>query len=170
MKTFSFLILLSAFSLRSYKDVRYQLPLEEAAAFIHNPPSTLNKTLLLQLVNKVRQTGCKCGNTYYYPAPPLSWNNKLESAAYNHSLDMFQHKYFSHVAPDGSKGGARIDAAGYHWMAYAENIGMGYTKEKEVVDAWIKSPEHCKNIMNKTYKEMGAAKVGNYWTQDFGVK
>jgi len=138
--------------------------------YFSEPPSTLNKTLLLQLVNKVRQSGCQCGSTYYYPAPPLTWNDKLEAAALGHSKDMYTNHYFSHVAKDGSKGGARIDAVGYRWMAYGENIGMGYSKEKEVVDAWLKSPEHCKNIMNKMYKEMGAARVGNYWTQDFGAR
>jgi uncharacterized protein YkwD len=47
---------------------------------------------------------------------------------------------------------------------------MGYTTEKQVVDAWLKSPGHCKNIMNKNYKEMGVARVGTYWTQTFGTK
>ena len=170
MKSVSYLILIFALNFSSNIGSHHLSIPGTAANTSINPPVTLNKTLLLQLVNKIRQTGCKCGDTYYYPAPPLNWNDKLEAAAYNHSIDMFQHKYFSHIAPDGSKGGARIDAVGYHWMAYAENIGMGYKKEKEVVEAWIKSPEHCKNIMNKMYKEMGAARVGDYWTQDFGVK
>ena len=55
-------------------------------------------------------------------------------------------------------------------MAYGENIATGYTSEREVVDAWIKSPGHCKNIMNKAYKEMGVARVGNYWTQEMASK
>jgi uncharacterized protein YkwD len=61
---------------------------------------------------------------------------------------MYNNDYFSHIAPNGTPGGVRIEAAGYKWTAYGENIGMGYTSEKQVVDGWIKSPEHCKNIMN----------------------
>jgi len=53
---------------------------------------------------------------------------------------------------------------------YGENIGMGYKNEKEMVEGWLKSPGHCKNIMNKGYKEMGVAKVGSYWTQTFGAR
>ena len=55
-------------------------------------------------------------------------------------------------------------------MAYGENIANGYTAERSVVDGWIKSPGHCKNLMNKAYKEMGVAKIGTYWTQEFATK
>jgi uncharacterized protein YkwD len=39
-----------------------------------------------------------------------------------------------------------------------------------VIDGWLKSPGHCKNLMDKSYKEMGVAKVGTYWTQEFATK
>ena len=133
-------------------------------------PVAVNKSLLLQLVNDVRKKGCKCGDTYYYPTTPLTWNTQLETAAYNHSKDMYQKKYFSHRAPDGSNGGVRIDRVGYQWKAFAENIAAGYATEKAVVEGWIKSPGHCKNIMGKAYKEMGVARMGNYWTQEFATK
>lgn len=131
-------------------------------------PVKVNKTLVLQLVNEVRKKGCQCGDTYYYPVPEITWNEQLEEAALTHSSDMFQNDFFSHTAPDGSKGGVRIERAGYNWTAYGENIAAGYNSEKEVVQGWIKSPGHCKNLMNKMYKEMGVARVGKYWTQEFG--
>lgn len=133
-------------------------------------PTTLNKTLMLQLVNNVRQAGCQCGDTYYNPVPALLWNDLLEQAAYNHSADMYQNYFFSHTAPDGSNGGVRIQRAGYVWRTYGENIAMGYKNERETVEGWLKSPGHCKNIMNRNFKEMGVARVGNYWTQAFGAK
>ncbi|HVG41723.1 MAG TPA: CAP domain-containing protein, partial [Chitinophagaceae bacterium] len=108
--------------------------------------NTVNKTLILQLVNKARAKGCQCGDTYYYPAEPVSWNTQLEAAAYKHSTDMYKNDYFSHTGADGTNGGARIDAAGYKWTAYGENIGKGYTTENQVVEGWLKSPTHCKNI------------------------
>lgn len=147
----------------------------DAAPVVTDPtpkslPPTVDKNLLLQLVNKVRQNGCQCGDTYYYPVPAVTWNAQLEVAAYNHSTDMYQNKYFSHTAPDGSRAGDRIEKAGYNWMAYGENIGTGYKKESDVMDGWLKSEEHCKNIMNKMYKDLGVARVGNYWTQEFATK
>ena len=132
--------------------------------------ATVNKTVMLQLVNEVRQKGCQCGDTYYPSAPVVIWNGQLEAAAYEHSEDMYTNKYFDHVAPDGSNGGVRIEQAGYNWLTYGENIAMGYKSEKEVIDAWLQSPGHCKNIMNKSFKEMGVARAGAYWTQEFGAQ
>lgn len=139
-------------------------------ANLSNLPTTVNRSLMLQLVNEVRQRGCQCGDTYYYPVPAVTWNQQLELAAYNHSSDMYKNNYFSHISPAGLNGGVRIEQAGYNWMAYGENIATGYTTEKTVVEGWIKSPGHCQNIMNKTYREMGVARVGSYWTQAFATK
>lgn len=133
-------------------------------------PATVDRTTMLQLVNEARKKGCQCGDTYYYPAPLLAWNTQLEQAAYNHSTDMARKKFFSHAAPDGSRGGNRIIRAGYNWKTYGENIGQGFKTEKEMVQGWLSSPGHCKNIMNKNFKEMGVARVGTLWTQEFGSR
>lgn len=133
-------------------------------------PSTVNKSVLLELVNEVRKSGCQCGDTYYVSAPAITWNNQLENASYAHSNDMYQNKYFSHTAPDGSNAGVRIERAGYSWVTYGENIASGYKNEREVINGWLLSPGHCKNIMSKNYKEMGVARVGNIWTQEFATK
>ncbi|HEU4469558.1 MAG TPA: CAP domain-containing protein [Flavisolibacter sp.] len=145
-----------------------QLSADSAVNDDNPAPASVNKTTLLQLVNKVRSEGCKCGDTYYAAAPPVTWNNQLETAAQVHSNDMFEKKYFSHVSPDGSNAGDRIEKAGYNWRAYGENIATGYKTEQDVVKGWIGSPTHCKNIMNRNYTEMGVARKGNYWTQEFG--
>jgi uncharacterized protein YkwD len=133
-------------------------------------PSTVNKTVLLQLVNDTRKKGCNCGGTYYAPVPAVTWNDQLEKAAWIHSNDMFQKKYFSHSGSDGSGSGERINNVGYSWKYYGENIAFGYSTEKEVVDGWLSSTGHCSNIMDGNFKEMGVAKVGEYWTQDFGSR
>lgn len=133
-------------------------------------PVTVNKSLMLDLVNEVRKKGCQCGDTYYAPAPAVTWNTQLELAAYNHSSDMYKNDYFAHNSLDGTTPGTRIEKAGYKWTAYAENIAKGYSTERSVVESWIKSEGHCKNLMNKMYKEMGVARVGMYWAQEFGAK
>jgi uncharacterized protein YkwD len=122
---------------------------------------------MLQFINEVRSKGCKCGNTYYSPVPPLSWSNQLEQAAYDHTNAMFSKKFFAHIAPDGSNAGIRIERTGYKWMTYGENIATGYTSEKEVVEGWLLSPGHCKNIMSRNFKDVGVARVGKLWTQAF---
>lgn len=132
--------------------------------------TSVNKTLLLQLVNGVRKTGCKCGDTWYAPAPALTWNAQLEKAAQAHSRDMSRNNYFSHTGQDGSTAGSRMQDAGYQWRNYGENIAAGWTTEQEVITGWLHSTGHCKNIMNKDFREMGVARTGNLWTQDFGTR
>lgn len=131
---------------------------------------TVNNATLLQLVNAVRQSGCNCGSTVMPPVRAVTWNNQLATAAFNHSNDMYSNDYFSHTGLNGSNPGDRITAAGYTWRAYGENIAKGYTSEQSVIDGWIRSEGHCKNIMNSFVKEMGVARAGNFWTQEFGSR
>jgi uncharacterized protein YkwD len=133
-------------------------------------PQTVNRKQMLKLVNDIRKKGCQCGDTYYNPAPPVAWNSLLEEAAYKHSTNMYNKKFFSHAAPDGSRGGTRLERVGYAWKLFGENIGEGYKTEKEMIDGWLASPGHCKNIMKKEFKEMGVARAGNLWTQEFGAR
>jgi uncharacterized protein YkwD len=132
--------------------------------------TSVNSDVLLQLVNNIRKKGCKCGGTYMKPVQPVTWNNQLAQAAYNHSKFMNDKQRFSHTGRRGSDPGNRIRAAGYKWKAYGENIGYNYPDERSVIIGWLGSVNHCKNIMNPNFKEMGVAKVGAYWTQDFGAK
>lgn len=130
----------------------------------------VNKNTLLTLVNTVRQSGCTCGTTKMPAVATVAWNDQLSTAAYAHSSDMFENDYFSHTGEDGSNPGARIRNAGYAWRAYGENIAMGYTDEEKVMQGWLNSEGHCKNIMNAAFKEMGAGRQSGYWTQEFGAK
>jgi uncharacterized protein YkwD len=131
--------------------------------------STVNETLLLSLVNNVRQSGCTCGTTAMPAVPPVTWNNLLEKAALDHSVDMNKNNYFDHTGRDGSTPGDRITRAGYTWRAYGENIAKGYPSEQAVMDTWLKSEGHCKNIMSGNVKQMGVGRDGNYWTQVFAA-
>ncbi|MDN3586747.1 CAP domain-containing protein [Pedobacter aquatilis] len=128
----------------------------------------LNNELLLKLVNDVRTKGCNCGTTVMPPVAALTWNNLLAAAALTHSKDMNTNNYFSHTSLDGKNPGDRITASGYKWMSYGENIAAGQPNEQAVFDAWLSSEGHCKNIMNANFRDMGVAKDGRYWTQEFG--
>jgi len=130
----------------------------------------VNKSTLLQLVNDVRRKGCMCGTTEMPPVGAVTWNDQLAKAAYDHSVDMNTHDYLAHNSLDGSSPGQRITAAGYHWSSWGENIAQGYSTEQIVMNAWLGSEGHCKNIMNGGFKDIGVGRYGNYWTQDFGSK
>ncbi|MCB0518177.1 MAG: hypothetical protein H6577_06395 [Lewinellaceae bacterium] len=82
------------------------------------------KTELLDMVKKLRATGCQCGNKYMPPAPPLQWNRQLEHMAFNHTSDMRRHRFMGHYSSTGIGIAGRAKAVGYHYIA-AGKCGRG---------------------------------------------
>ncbi|GAA3062389.1 hypothetical protein GCM10020000_52100 [Streptomyces olivoverticillatus] len=70
--------------------------------------------------------------------------------------------------------GERITAAGYQWSTYGENIAYGQPDPTSVMDSWMHSDGHRKNILNCSFKEIGVginnAPGGPRWTQVFGAR
>lgn len=126
------------------------------------------KAEMVKQVNEIRSQGCNCGGRFMPPVGPLSWNNKIGLAAARHAIDMDTKNYFSHIGLDGKNIGDRIAATGYNWTYVSENIAWGYHSIPAVLEAWLKSPTHCRNLMNPKLTHMGVAKKGEYWVQDFG--
>jgi uncharacterized protein YkwD len=131
---------------------------------------------VLDLVNQARATPRYCGNKSFNAARPVRWNAVLAEASRLHAADMARYNYFSHSGRDGSDPAQRVERAGYRYRATGENIAAGQMKPEETVAGWIKSPEHCANLMNPAFTEMGAAfavdrasEMGVYWTQAFGT-
>lgn len=122
---------------------------------------------LLNAVNELRAAGCRCGNQNMPPVDPVDWNTQIAAAALEHSEDMERNQHFDHTGTDGSEAGDRLTRNGYQWQTYGENIALGYPSANTVFQGWKDSAGHCKNMMNANFKEMGAARVGDYWTQDF---
>jgi len=109
---------------------------------------------------------------------PLQRNRPLLLIALAHSRDMAKRNYLSHVTPEGLDPTARAKKAGFNVekkmdksttrvgvgenlfqgrKAVKENgVTKGYLEKhsvyaKEIVDGWMKSPSHRKNILDKTY-------------------
>ncbi len=127
----------------------------------------------LERVNEARHKGCNCGKTYFPPAPPLVWNYQLEDAAMGHAEDMSSKNYFSHTSKDGRTMAQRIGNAGYGFKGFksytvGENIASGQMSIDEVMNGWLHSEGHCRNLMNPSFKEIGIAEFNHYWVQDFG--
>jgi uncharacterized protein YkwD len=130
----------------------------------------VNVQELVDLVNKYRTEGCRCGSEQMPVVSAITWNETLAKVAYLHSKDMNDKNYFSHTGKDGSTFSERMERQGYSWRAAGENIAKGYSNEKAVVEGWIDSEGHCRNSMSPDFEEMGVGKQGDYWTQVFGTK
>ncbi|MFG2140963.1 CAP domain-containing protein [Streptomyces sp. NPDC048650] len=125
-------------------------------------PASRTAARVVELVNNERsKAGCA----------PLTVNSALTKAAQNHSEDMAAHRNMSHTGSDGSSPEDRITSAGYNWNAYGENVAYGYSTPESVMDGWMSSPGHKRNILDCSFKEIGVglAQPGDYWTQDFGT-
>lgn len=109
---------------------------------------------------------------------PLKENTKLNEAASAKANDLFLKQYFEHVSPTGIDPGQLVQSYGYEYIVTGENLILGnFSSEKEVVQAWMDSPEHRENILNNRYTEIGVAIIkGTYkgetvWigVQEFGL-
>ena len=137
---------------------------------------------LLALTNEARAHGRPCGNACLSAAAPLTRNRLLDTAAGKHASDMAATGVFSHETPpdapsgykEGTDPGGRIAEEGYNWQSYGENIAKGQPDAQTVIAAWLDSPEHCTNIMNPGFEEIGLGMAEDsegviYWVQDFAT-
>lgn len=94
----------------------------------------------------------------------LALNAKLSSAAQAKVNDMFHQQYFEHIGPDGRGPSDWVSSAGYDYIAVGENLALGnFDSDADLVQAWMNSPGHRANILNKGFKEIGlAATAGTF--------
>ncbi len=99
----------------------------------------------------------------------LRFDSRLAAAARAHSADMVDRHYFEHNSPDGTTPDERAAAAGYADLG-GENIAYGQRSAAEVMNDWMNSPDHRRNILDCEYTTVGVGldSRGMYWTQDFG--
>lgn len=100
---------------------------------------------------------------------PLKNSNDVEEVAQVKSEDMSENDYFSHTSPTYGSPFDMLKEFGVDYSTAAENIAAGQQSPESVVDGWLNSSGHRKNIMNKniTHIGVGYAKDGNYWVQMF---
>ncbi|MGL5864428.1 MAG: CAP domain-containing protein [Dermatophilaceae bacterium] len=98
---------------------------------------------------------------------------RLTKAAQGHSVDMAENTYMEHQSRDGRSPFDRMKDAGYQGGSMAENIAYGQDSPQDVMQDWMNSDGHRKNILNCDYTQIGVgvANASNgdiYWTQNFG--
>jgi uncharacterized protein YkwD len=120
---------------------------------------------------------------------PLRANTRLDRAAQAHTHSMAFGDYFEHVGPRGQTPVARMRGVGYissSRVGYevGENIAWAtgsLATPRQIVAAWMASPGHRANILDRRYRETGVGvsphppsslargRAGAIYTQDFGV-
>lgn len=103
---------------------------------------------------------------------PLTWNWEVARVARYKSADMRNKNYFSHQSPTYGSPFSMLENFGVSYRSAGENIAAGQATPEEVVQAWMNSEGHRKNILNSGYTQIGVGYVsggsyGHYWTQMF---
>jgi uncharacterized protein YkwD len=95
----------------------------------------------------------------------------LDKIAEKRVDDMFAKSYFEHVSPSGDDASKEADSLNYTYIIIGENIALGnFNSSKSLVDAWMNSPGHRANILNKNYTNIGfATKTGTYNSQKVSI-
>ncbi|MBL9049565.1 MAG: CAP domain-containing protein [Tabrizicola sp.] len=105
---------------------------------------------VLSAINAARaKAGCK----------PLRLDNRLVAAARSHARAMAEQNFFGHSGRDGSRISSRIRGQGYDFRSAAENIAAGQKSANAVVQSWMQSAGHRRNILNCRMTETGIAVV-----------
>ena len=131
---------------------------------------------VLELTNQARARARRCGPTPFAAVAPLMLNARLSHVAQRYAQDMAAFGYMDHTGHDGSSPAARITRSGYRWREVGENLASGIMTPEEVVAGWLTSPDHCANLMDPLFREMGVAfavnshrDAGVYWAMEFGT-
>jgi uncharacterized protein YkwD len=87
---------------------------------------------------------------------PLEADPALDAAAQAHAEDMLRRAYYSHRSPEGQGTTGRLRAAGHSPRGpVAENIAKGLFTPGEVVERWLASPGHRRNILLRQARRVG---------------
>ncbi|WP_205168031.1 SafA/ExsA family spore coat assembly protein [Bacillus pakistanensis] len=125
-----------------------------------------SETYTNEVVKLVNQERARAG------LAPLKENWELSRVARYKSVDMIAKNYFSHTSPTYGSPFQMMKDFGISYQAAGENIAAGQRTPQEVVQAWMNSEGHRKNIMSPTFTEIGVGyakggSYGHYWTQMF---
>ena len=88
---------------------------------------------------------------------PLTVNSQLTQAAEKKAMNMINQDYFAHTSPDGLTPWYWLTKVGYKYTTAGENLAKGFTESIYVNNAWMNSPTHRANILNKNYQDIGIA-------------
>ena len=121
----------------------------------------------LQLINAARARGVACrGGGGGRSLGPLAYSPTLRLVSLRHAQDMARNNYIAHYRY-GVGPRTRVARAGYRYLRMSEIIYMFRSRgaPQDAVRWWLRSPVHCRAIMNPYYTTFGAGYGGSgAWT------
>ena len=87
--------------------------------------------------------------------PPLLWDERAAQAAIDHAVYQQWRGHLQHQGAGANDAGARLEAVGVEWRAWAENVAVGYEDPAEAVADWLASPPHRANLLAPSLTHAG---------------
>ncbi|MCM3337586.1 CAP domain-containing protein [Paenibacillus sp. MER TA 81-3] len=126
-----------------------------------NQGVTANSDFAAQVVDLVNQERAKAG------LEPLKSDAALTNVAMVKAKDMYDNNYFDHNSPTLGSPFDLMQSKGIQYRTAGENIAKGQRTPEEVMNAWMNSEGHRKNILNASYTSIGVAYYNGEWVQEF---
>ncbi|AZK48131.1 CAP domain-containing protein [Paenibacillus lentus] len=114
-----------------------------------------------QVVDLVNKERAKAG------LKPLATQADLANMAAVKAADMRKNGYFDHQSPTYGSPFDMMKQFGITYKYAGENIAKGQRSPAEVMNAWMNSEGHRKNIMSANFTNIGVAYDNGYWVQVF---
>lgn len=93
----------------------------------------------------------------------LSVNPILVEAAQKKANDMAEKSYFAHTSPEGVTPWFWFREVGYDYVYAGENLAVNFTETVDVHEAWLASPTHRQNILDRRFTEIGIATAEGFY-------
>ena len=104
-----------------------------------------------------------------YGLHPLTPNARLARIAQGHAQDMLNRQFFGHTSSDGRTIVERTRGGGYRFCHVAENLAIGLDQFEAVLQRWMGSPSHRRNLLHPNVDEFGLAQgPSNIWVLVLG--
>ena len=104
-----------------------------------------------------------------YGLAPLSIDEGAVKVAHLRAKEIVQS--FSHTRPNGNSCFTAAQEAGVSYRYAGENIAYGYPTPEQVVNGWMNSEGHRKNILSASFSKIGIGCYESrgvlYWSQFF---
>ena len=86
---------------------------------------------------------------------PLVADERLIESSCKKLDDMVAGNYWAHISPTNRTPWQFIKEAGYNYRSAGENLAYGQKTVTSLMNAWLESPTHKENILDKRWKDQG---------------
>ena len=138
-------------------------PTKPVAEVVKPQDSAFNAAYEAEVVRLVNAERAK------YGLAALTQDDGAQNVAHVRAKEIVQS--FSHTRPDGRSCFTAASDLGVTYRSAGENIAYGYATPAQVVNGWMNSEGHRKNILSASYTKIGVGSYSAngvmYWSQFF---